>query len=767
MRRAVVLVVLGCGLLALVGVAGATPSSVNATAAGPNATVADVTGADATVTGFDRATARTGTVTAGATAATGSAPARAAGTATAARTRLQQSCFSADAYEGEAGDLVTVSVQCTGYLLVGGDRQEDATSVTNYVDVWYVTEGTTFTVNTRLLGTDAPSSRVFSNGVSSYAHDLGAGNAPSGTFSSLDFETADGTDIANLTELRDRMRISPLDRPLRPKRYRLLMTNGTVVLRDDGIAYAADPVDRSNLRLVQPEIDLEQPSTYIAPQGSAARTDDISQLRAVWTERGKVAKGDRIVVGGFSTDGIRGTLDYFAADDQEPITPKRTGPQLLQDLNEAPEGVSLSIEQTNPGPNKDPAKLSLDGASEDGLSLVFGPNREEFYLVVDTRKRSSLFDREFSPNATFEVSYTIQSDEGRQFEFVDPGLGGAPGPFETKSGTDPGQYPYFGVEERTESVSTEFRLVKPRIEYDRLTRDGEVIVSNTTDAAIPGYTNYAPGTNIEFQLISEDEQPPERIELGAITIRTSGDFRVVADLSVLEREYPIEIEVYLRERLYDRRPVVLAEDPNDPVRFEIVTATRSVTVARGSPLSGLTATIRNTGVDVGAQSVTLRAGERLLGNRSLFLADGANTTIDYGSTRANLPVGNYTYVLDTGDDEATGEIRVVATPTPTPTPTTTRTPTATSTTAPPTTTGTSVPTSPTTSAAPTTASPTAGSPTGNATGAPNGTGTGTPTDGPTGFLSGSFLGLGLVTSRAVVGAAAVVGAVYVVGYWKD
>jgi hypothetical protein len=742
-----------CGFLALVGVAGATPQPVNATAAGANTTVEDVT-----VTGFDHPAVTTGTgpVTAGATAATGATPARAAGTA-AARTRIQQSCFSADAYEGEAGDLVTVSVGCTGYLLVGGDRQEDATSVTNYVDVWYVTSGTTFTVNTRLLGTDAPSSAVFSNGVSSYAHDLGADSAPSGTFSGLDFETANGTDIATLADLRERMRVSPLDRPLRPKRYRLLMTNGTVVLGEDGIAYADDPVDRSNLKLVRPEIELEQPGTYIAPQGSADRTDELAQLRTVWTERGKVAAGDRLVIGGFGTDGIRGTLDHFAADEQDPITPQRTGPTLLQDLTEAPEGVSLTIEQTNPGPNKDPAKLSLDGASEDGLSLVFGPDREEFYLVVDTRQRSSLFDREFSANATFEVTYTIQSEDGERFEFVDPGPGNAPGPFETKSGTDPGQYPYFGVEERTESVSTEFRLVEPRIEYDRLTRDGEVIVSNTSDAAIPGYTNYAPGSDIEFQLISEDEQPPERIELGAITIRTSGEFRVVADLSVLEREYPIEIEVYLRERLYDRRPVVLAEDPNDPVRFEIVNATGNVTVARGSPLADLTATIRNTGVDVGAQSVTLRAGERLLGNRSLFLADGENTTIDYGSTRANLPVGNYTYVLETGDDEATGEIRVVATPTPTPTTTTTTTTTA------PTTTGTPVPTAPTTSAAPTTAPPTTGSP--SVTAAPNGTGT--PAGSDTGLLGGSFLGLGLVSSRAVVGAAAVVGAVYVVGYWKN
>ena len=761
MRRAVVLVVLGCGLLALVGVAGATPSSVNATAAGPNATVADVTGADATVTGFDRATARTGTVTAGATAATGSAPARAAGTATAARTRLQQSCFSADAYEGEAGDLVTVSVQCTGYLLVGGDRQEDATSVTNYVDVWYVTEGTTFTVNTRLLGTDAPSSRVFSNGVSSYAHDLGAGNAPSGTFSSLDFETADGTDIANLTELRDRMRISPLDRPLRPKRYRLLMTNGTVVLRDDGIAYAADPVDRSNLRLVQPEIDLEEPSAYIAPRGGAASTDELGQLRAVWTERDRVANGDRLVVGGFSTDGLRGTIGYITETEVGTVAPARTGPGFLRELNGAREGVSLTVEEVDPGPNTDPATLSLDDATEDGLSVVFSDDNEEFYLVIDTRKGAT-FDREFSPNATFEVTYTVESTAGERYEFDLPGDGSAPGPFDAApTPNEAGQYPYFGVDEDVRSVSTEFSVVEPRIRYTRLSRDGEVIVSNEAGERIPGYTNYAPGTDIGLQLISQDGEPPTTIEIEDVVIESDGTFRPAVDLSPLSREYPVEIETFLRERLYDRRAVVLARDPTNPVRFEIGDAPANVTVTQGRPLSALTATIENTGVDDGAQFVTLRAGERLLGNRSVFVPDGENRTIDYESTLANLPVGEYEYVLATEDDEASGSLVVQATPTPTPT--TTATPTPATTTAPPTTTvPTSAPTSPTTTAPPATTRP----PTGTAAGTPPGTSEPTDSEDDPGFLGQPFLGLGFVAVREVLAGAVVVGAAYVGGYWK-
>lgn len=792
-RRALGLVfglVVACSLCTLVGVAaGSTHAAASATAVSANATVesATVTMGDQyaaasrgsangtaaiTVERIGAETVRPAPTTAGAvgtvsTTGLGTAGAREPTTTIRARRFMQQQdeCFPSepDAFTGEAGSLVQVETTCGGYLLIGGDRQEDATSVTNYVDVLSVPSGgTTFTINTRLLGTDADSSEVFSNGVVSYAHSVGANNAPSGAFSGLSFETADGTDIATLHDLRQRMRISPLDRPLRPKRYQLVMTNGTVVLGEDGTTDAADPVDRSNLKLLQPEIELEQPGVYIAPQGTADQTDDLAQLRTVWTERGKVANGDRLIVGGFSTDGLRGTLDYLSADEQDAITPKRTGPTLLKDLLDAPEGVSLTIEQTDPGPNKDPAALTLDGASEEGLSLVFGPDREEFYLVVDTRERS-LFDREFSPNASFEVTYSIESSDGERFEYVDPGAGKAPGPFETISGTDPGQYPYFGTDERVESVSTEYRIVEPRIEYDRQTRDDEVIVSNTTNERLPGYTNYAPGTEIEFQIISEDEQPPEQIDIEEVTIFSDGTFDPSVDLSTLDREYPLEIETYLRERLYDRRAVVLAQNPNDPVRFEIVDATENVTVARGSPLSSLTATIRNTGVDVGAQYVTLTAGERLLGNRSIFLTDGANTTIDYGTTRASIPLGNYTYRLSTGDDEATGTIEVVATPTPTPTPTTTRSPTPPpSTTVPTSTTGTSVPTSPPTSAAPTTA-PTVGSPTGSAT---PGNGTTAPAEGSDGFLGGSFLGLGLVSTRAVVGAAAIVGGAYVVGYWK-
>jgi hypothetical protein len=215
------------------------------------------------------------------------------------RTLQANDCFPNDAYESEAGGHVEVTVNCGGYLLVGGDRQEGETSVTNFVDVLSIPGGgTTFTINTRLLGTDASSGAVFSSGVTSYDHELGAANPPTGPFDGLRFEAANGTEIDTLADLRAEMDVSRPPRPLQPKRYRLLMTNGTVVLGDDGIAYAADPVDRSNLRFVQPEIDFEEPSTYIAPRAGAAATDELGQLRAVWTERDRVAKGDRILVGG-------------------------------------------------------------------------------------------------------------------------------------------------------------------------------------------------------------------------------------------------------------------------------------------------------------------------------------------------------------------------------------------------------------------------------------------------------------------------------------
>ena len=744
LRRAVVVTLVACCAVGLVGVAAATPASAVATPS-------DRAGANATGGNW------TAVVEGGAVTATN-------GTTTVRLRTLQGSCFPSDAYEGEAGGYVEVSVNCGGYLLIGGDREEGATSVTNFVDVLYIPGGgATFTINTRLLGTDAPSSAVFSSGVVSYDHELpnGARSQPTGQFADLRFEAANGTEIDTLADLRAEMDVSRPPRPLQPKRYRLLMTNGTVVLGDDGIAYAADPVDRSNLRLVQPEIELEEPSAYIAPRGSAASTDALGQLRAVWTERDRVANGDRLVVGGFSTDGLRGTIGYITETEVGTVAPARTGPGFLRELNGAGEGVSLTIEEVDPGPNTDPATLSLDDATEDGLSVVFSDDNEEFYLVIDTRKGGT-FDREFSPNATFEVTYTVESTAGERYEFDLPGDGSAPGPFDAApTPNEAGQYPYFGVDEDVRSVSTEFSVVEPRIRYTRLSRDGEVIVSNEAGERIPGYTNYAPGTDIGLQLISQDGEPPTTIEIEDVVIESDGTFRPAVDLSPLSREYPVEIETFLRERLYDRRAVVLARDPTNPVRFEIGDAPANVTVTQGRPLSALTATIENTGVDDGAQFVTLRAGERLLGNRSVFVPDGENRTIDYESTLANLPVGEYEYVLATEDDEASGSLVVQATPTPTPT--TTATPTPATTTAPPTTTvPTSAPTSPTTTAPPATTRP----PTGTAAGTPPGTSEPTDSEDDPGFLGQPFLGLGFVAVREVLAGAVVVGAAYVGGYWK-
>ncbi|KKF39257.1 hypothetical protein FK85_29920 [Halorubrum saccharovorum] len=232
--------------------------------------------------------------------------------------------FSQDRYQSPAGDFVVVDVTMDdsldeAYLLVGGDRESGERSLQNHLDVLHVTGDASFVINTRLVGTDAPSEDVYipvSDGeVTSYAHSIGAANDsddegvdPEGTFSDVTFQNHRGTEVADtLAEFRDEVGLTARGSPLQAGRYRLVAgATGTVMLRDDDVPGFRHPVDRSNLVLTQPE--LGEVNTYVLPPGPADRLDrfdeesgpmglgDIGALRADATETDTIARGDRILV---------------------------------------------------------------------------------------------------------------------------------------------------------------------------------------------------------------------------------------------------------------------------------------------------------------------------------------------------------------------------------------------------------------------------------------------------------------------------------------
>ncbi|AQL42237.1 hypothetical protein BV210_05700 [Halorientalis sp. IM1011] len=582
----------------------------------------------------------------------------------------QEDCFGPDTFEGVAGDTVEISTSCGGYLLVGGDRTVDSPSNRNFLDLLYVPGGgTTFTVNTRLLGTDRS---AYSGGVVSYAQKYGPDTAPEDTseFSGFRFVDEDGDEIAGtLAEFEGEVGITRLPRPVQPARYRLLAgANESLVLGDDGVPYLENPLDRSNLRLTTPsfEGDLER---SVAPKGAA----DGEFTPA--TDRNRVAVGDRVRISGFSTAGFRGTLATIDGD----------GLDKLRTLLDYPEGVNVTVEHLNPGVNQETEQVTFDEANAQDLFVDVSDDEESFSMVIDT-SGGTWFGQRSAPGDRFRVTFEFEGSANREYRF--PSGSGLPGPFTARSEVEDRseQYPYFDSDETTVESTTTFTVVEPRIEYsqDQLTDDGELIVGENGRYRLTGTTTYAPGTDVEIQLISRDGPPPTKITIDDVSIDADGTFRTPpVSFAELDPQYPVEAELFLRNRLVDRRPVVIAADPDNPAELRLLDATRNLTITEGERLGGLSATVGNDGVADGTGRVLLTVDGDRWGNRSVSVTPERNRSVAFDGARPSLPPGEYPYTVRlAGSDQSLSgslviEPRATPEPTATPEPDTAQPPTAT------------------------------------------------------------------------------------------
>ncbi|MDB2224434.1 hypothetical protein PM023_07085 [Halorubrum ezzemoulense] len=110
------------------------------------------------------------------------------------------------------------------YLLVGGNRLSDTSQSVGYVDVIKTSGQTTTTINSRTIGTNQ------TNGRSCPRDDASCG---------LTFRNADGdvtaTPLANVSGFAGATAAARLVRLLVSQRYRLAITDGTLVVDESGI----------------------------------------------------------------------------------------------------------------------------------------------------------------------------------------------------------------------------------------------------------------------------------------------------------------------------------------------------------------------------------------------------------------------------------------------------------------------------------------------------------------------------------------------------
>lgn len=580
--------------------------------------------------------------------------------------------FSRATYTGTTGDVVDIrhvasaSGSDTAYLLVGGNRLTDSGGTVGFVDVIKV-EGSETTINTRLIGTNESS--VDSCSVTDACD--------------LTFKNDDGEVIANsLDELRTNTSLATgagdLARPIVPERYRLAITNGTFIVRDSG---AVDPVKlaaESDLVLRPPtfhdevEVFTTADADVIA-DGEGDGTESLGALREYGVDRTAVTKGDRVVLG-FESTGIWGALSHFAEN--------RTGESLeagttvdhevLVDLLEAEEGVSLTVRQTNPGRNELRTELDLTDADPDDVTLFLaegtelergdadrGPSR--FYLAIDTSDDGPFTDGP-DPGDEYAVEFALEGTEGERYAF--DGGGEPPAAFGAASATDDDlaeQYPYHGTADGRVSAAATFSVRERYLRYDHIADDRTILVE-ADNGSVTGTTSILPSAELSATVVRDTDETPNRTESDLAV--ANGSFSVDSGLAGVAPGTRASYRLYLGQSLIESRPVLLVENATAPAQLRLANeTTTNLTVTRGDALANLSAAIENVGQIENRERLVLDVdGGAIVEERYVAVEPETPKNETFAGTDVELEPGEYPYVLSIDGHSVNGTLTVRADP---------------------------------------------------------------------------------------------------------
>lgn len=590
-------------------------------------------------------------------------------------------------YEAVAGDFLTVDVSLNeideAYVIVGGDRASEGKQSAAPLDILHVDGSATFTVNTRLVGTDRPSEEVYipiDGSVTSYAHSLGPDAEPAGVFEDLHFENEAYDQIADsLTEYRDVANSEVQNRPLQPSQISMVIAGGdSVVVTDDGQPDARFPLDRASIELTQPELD--NVTTYRLPTGNADERSfeldpdaieelepgDIGGLLDDATESDRLARNDRLLVEIEATGMYGALLDSIAGVERiESDEPALIDPNEFETLIDRPEGIDLELVHRNPGPNTERAAVNLFDSPAHEVSFIvapaFGENPVEtdrFYILVDTREPEP-FGTDLAAGNEYEVRMSYTSPEEERYQFREVRRGSLPDPFEPRAvAPDIEVYPYLtpGAPEQRETST--FTVEDRFVEYDQTTNDDSPVVPNTGGAGISGTTNLAPGSDLPVNIVIDVRDDPTKVEIEGVDIGEDGSFAVTTDLSMLDPEEEVTIEFWAYQELLDERPLTVVDEDDVSGSFEVTELDAESVVTFNETFVEMSTVITNTGLLPDTQTVDLIIGDERVANESLDLVAGESRTLNFDDDLPDLEPGEYPLEVWTEDDSE-GMILVV------------------------------------------------------------------------------------------------------------
>ena len=575
--------------------------------------------------------------------------------------REMDASFGKTVYEADTGDLVSFGASFSGtsdgYVVVGGDRVGPDGPLTNFIDVLYVGGGSTVTVNTRLLGSDAPADQVYLGGtVVSYRH-----SPDDPAFDDLNFTDADGDEVASdLESFRREVGIGEPSRPLGEGRYRLLAGTGDVVVREDGVPDFERPLARSNLFLTEPTYG--NMTTYVAPRGKASATESPGELRGSLTQRTTVTKGDRLVFE-FDATGFHGTLSWVG-EGPDPLSGGGSmHPTVLAELLDLPAGFTIEAVQRAPERNEDRTELDLAGASDGEAYFLAEDARgggddvgstDTYYLVVDTRGTGP-FDGVPEPGETYdvEVGFRASSKGHYRFDRVDHAA-------KTASDDAVDHYPYLEPGGESELWTANVTVEAPRLRWNRTDAHGRLIVLNRSDASVAGEINYAPGTELSAQLLPDNRTARRPIDVQSVSTTENGTFEIGHDLSDREPGEALGLEFYVREELFDKRAVAVVESPDAYPRFEVADAPDQLAVTENGSTT-VTTDLHNPGRLPGRERVELRVDGEVVDARTLTVGANESASVQFELPAGDREPGSYEYTVVTPQDRLSGQFVVEST----------------------------------------------------------------------------------------------------------
>jgi surface glycoprotein (TIGR04207 family)/PGF-CTERM protein len=237
-------------------------------------------------------------------------------------------------------------------------------------------------------------------------------------------------------------------------------------------------------------------NTWTAPSGSTLEdTDDVYEAvgNNNLTQTNTVAYGD-LAVHQVEASGLEGLLEAQGTDDVTTAFYNNNGSEY-----------TLTVEQVDPGANRDPYALVLNDTNSD----VFADSENDTYFVVyDTDSKDiDTTERSIENDHTLEANFTVEEDEDN-------------------------------LADDRQTVTDEYDLV----EGEHIL-DDPYNVSASAEQTIEGETTVAPGTELSLRVRSSGDTQPSFLKTATVYVTENQTFSGTFDFSEQEVGDTYEITV--------------------------------------------------------------------------------------------------------------------------------------------------------------------------------------------------------------------------------